>query len=387
MGFFDRILGRKTHHQTTQESLRDYVIFDLETTGLSRYYSEIIQISALRIANGQPVERFNTYIKPKRGIPSEATAVNHITEQMVSNAPSFKEALKAFKAFVKDDILVGYNIIGFDLPLLNNQACLNGEARINTKYVDVLPIARSSIQLPNYKLTSLAEYMGFDTSGAHDSLFDCELTYNCYSSLPHKEINEEVKVFEGKPFTYHVQLNEQSNAIIILRAIMNEISKDGKIEESEFFELTNWVSANRSLEGSYPFDAISSQIEEILADGVIETSELTLLEELIEEWLDPVEHSRHDVIRTLVGRHVVVTGDFKYGGLDDITEYLLNKGAVIDKSVIKKTEIVVVGALGSKAWAAGNYGNKIKKALEYKAQGQNIQIVKEKDFMRETARL
>ena len=200
-------------------------------------------------------------------------------------------------------------------------------------------------------------------------------------------MEDNIQTFIGKPFAFPVRLNEQSEAINVLRSIMDEISRDGKIDENEFFELTNWVSVNQSLEGTYPFNEISNQIESILSDGVIESRELIILEKLIEEWLDPVAHSQHDRIESLIDKHVVITGDFTFGGVNDVTDYIVKRGAVLDKSVTRKTELVVVGALGSKSWSTGNYGNKIKKALENKAKGQNIQIVTERDFFRETKNL
>ncbi len=385
MGYLDKLLRRSKGPVPIPSPKSEYVVFDLETTGLSRYYSEIIQISAIKVANGQPVDYFNTYIKPRRGIPSEATAINHITEDMVEDAPSFKEAFANFRDFVKDDVLIGYNILGFDLPLLNNQSYLNGGSRFNTKYIDILPIAKKVLSLSDYRLTTVANYIGLDTRGAHDALFDCDLTNECFSALRPKGAKEDVQLFEGKPFPFRVQLNEQSIAINVLRSILLDISNDGQLDENEFFELTNWISVNRSLEGSYPFDVISQSIDDILSDGVIETSELDLLEGLIEEWLDPVMYSYHDPLRTLEGKHIVITGDFDFGGVDDVTSYIVGKGAIVDDRVTKKTDYIVVGALGSKAWVAGNYGNKIKKALEYRAKGQNIQIIREYDFLNESS--
>ena len=93
---------------------KDYVVFDLETTGLSPEKDEIIEISAIKVRNGQVNSIFSTLVNPGRPIPDRATAINGITDEMVLNKPTLKDALKDFLDFAGDDILVGHNIHNFD---------------------------------------------------------------------------------------------------------------------------------------------------------------------------------------------------------------------------------------------------------------------------------
>ena len=62
---------------------------------------------------------------------------------------------------------------------------------------------------------------------------------------------------------------------------------------------------------------------------------------------------------------------------------LSERGAVLQKGVTKKTNIVLVGDCGSDAWVAGNYGTKVKKAMELQEKGIEISIVREEDFFKE----
>lgn len=92
---------------------KDYVVFDLETTGLSPETDEIIEISGIKVRNGQVDSDFSTLVNPGRPIPYSATNINGITDEMVRNAPMLKEALENFLDFAGEDILVGHNIHSF----------------------------------------------------------------------------------------------------------------------------------------------------------------------------------------------------------------------------------------------------------------------------------
>ena len=74
----------------------DYTVFDLETTGISAHTDDIIEISAVKVRNGVVQDTFSTLVNPGRHIPAQATKVNGITDQMVSEAPLIREAMTEF---------------------------------------------------------------------------------------------------------------------------------------------------------------------------------------------------------------------------------------------------------------------------------------------------
>ncbi len=142
-----------------------YVVFDTETTGLNPQSDEICQIAALRLVNGKIVagERFDMLVNPGRNIPASATAVHHITNAMVADAPDVGAALARFHAFAKGSVLVAHNApfdmsflrrregqIGarFDQPILDTVLCsavLYGQSAEHT--LDAL-CARLHVQIP-----------------------------------------------------------------------------------------------------------------------------------------------------------------------------------------------------------------------------------------------
>lgn len=74
----------------------EYVVFDLETTGIFPKRDEVVEISAIKVREGQVVEEFTTLVNPQRPIPYGASAINNITDDMVKDAPYFSQVLMDF---------------------------------------------------------------------------------------------------------------------------------------------------------------------------------------------------------------------------------------------------------------------------------------------------
>jgi DNA polymerase-3 subunit epsilon len=170
----------------------DYVVFDLETTGLYPEHDEIIEISGIKVRSRQIQENFSTLVNPGRPIPSNATKVNGITDKMVQDAPSPGTALEAFLAFAGDDILIGHNIHSFDMKFLQAGAVRTLRRKVVNDYVDTLSLARNLLPLARFRLTDLAAYFHIDTQGAHRALNDCVMNQLCYEKM-HTFRDEQLK--------------------------------------------------------------------------------------------------------------------------------------------------------------------------------------------------
>lgn len=163
----------------------DFVIFDVETTGLlPKAGDRIIEIAALRSKNGQIYDSFSSLINPQREISPSAFEVNHITQEMVNRAPLASEVLPKFLDFISDSCLAGYNV-GFDLGFLENELRLldkdiSGELAV----VDVMQMARRIIpNIDRYGLATVTRHLAINIPQEHRALSDCQLTAGVFSRL------------------------------------------------------------------------------------------------------------------------------------------------------------------------------------------------------------
>ena len=167
------------------ETIKDnFVLFDLETTGLSTDTDAVIEISALKVMGGKIVEEFSTLVNPKRHIPEIATGVNGITDDMVKDAPSIEKVIKDFVMFIGDMPLVGHNIIRFDMKFINRDCARYLKKNLTNKTVDTLFV--SKLKLPNigsHSLGALADYYEVSYEGAHRALTDCRINLEVYRCL------------------------------------------------------------------------------------------------------------------------------------------------------------------------------------------------------------
>lgn len=182
-----------TQGKLLNEYIEDYVVFDLETTGVSPYNDEVIEISAVKARKGKVVEEFSQLVNPKRTIPFAASRVNNITDDMVSDAPFFDEVLRQFLEFVGEDVLVGHNIQSFDMKFINRDCERYFHQLITNDYVDTLILAKRCFpEWRHRRLGDLADYYGISTQGAHRALADCRMNQRVFELLG-KEMNTETK--------------------------------------------------------------------------------------------------------------------------------------------------------------------------------------------------
>ena len=170
--------------------IKDYVIFDLETTGISCNNDEVVEISAIKVVDGEIIDEFTSLVNPGMPIPFYASEVNGITDDMIKNSPRFEEVFADFIEFVGDFVLVGHNIHTFDMKFLYRDAERFWEKMLNNDYIDTLQIARAYLpQLNHHRLTDLAEYYDIETEGAHRALNDCRMNQKVFECL-HKEMED-----------------------------------------------------------------------------------------------------------------------------------------------------------------------------------------------------
>ena len=162
----------------------DYVVFDLETTGVSPYSDKVVEISAVKVKGDKVVDEFSSLVNPKCHISAGASAVNGIYDDMVEDEPAFDEVLPKFIDFIEDLPLMGHNIQAFDLAFIYRDCKEILGAVPDNDYIDTVLIARKCMpEMAHRRLTDLATHFGISIKGAHRALKDSRMTQQVYEHL------------------------------------------------------------------------------------------------------------------------------------------------------------------------------------------------------------
>ncbi len=304
--------------------MNEYVILDFETTGLSSN-DRIVQIGALSIRDSQIISEFNTLVNPCMPVSPKASEINHITDDLLVNAPIAEDVLPNLLSFIDNKPIIGHNI-GFDLGVLCREL-----KRINMDYseflyCDTLDIAKKLVyDVDNYRLQTLCDYYDISIEKAHDALSDCKATF----AISQKLFSLSPSLFSPMVFEYK--------------------------------ELSNTKRLHR---GNSYFNNDGSHFD-------ISTLDTDVVNSI-----------------TINKKSFVVTGVFDYtdsenssNNRDDIENYILDNGGIIKKSIAKTKKNVDYVILGNNGWNQDKPSSKYLNAVLFnKSHEEKIIIIKEKDF-------
>ena len=194
----------------------EFVVFDLETTGLSSAYEKITEIGAVKIKNGEIVERFSTFVNPEKTISEKITELTGITNEMVKDAPSEKQALEAFFSFWDSKTpLVAHNA-SFDIGFLYEAA-----KRCNVDFtpcsIDTFPLAKALYpSLKNYKLDTVAEHLECSDFNHHRALDDANVLAEIFLKMLDRLDSVGAKKVSDINYSFNKSKKDQKTYHIIL---------------------------------------------------------------------------------------------------------------------------------------------------------------------------
>lgn len=162
----------------------DYVAFDLETTGLDYERDSIIEIGAVRFTRDSVRETYHTLVNPRRHIPAPIGTITGIRDEDVADAPALEVVAADFERFIAGSVLVGHNICGFDLPVLDAHGIRRPHEAYDTQRIGsvVLPA------LGQYGLAEMAEHFAIDFPVRHRALADAEAARSLFLSLMERSL-------------------------------------------------------------------------------------------------------------------------------------------------------------------------------------------------------
>ena len=166
----------------------DYIVLDIETTGLDKVHDEIIEVGALKVRQDCIIAEFQMLIKIKRAIPTEIIELTGITDEMLNReGVCCKMVLENLKDFVGMDTICGHNI-EFDIGFLNRVCKQEGMDIIDNNRVDTMEMYSNIMRSRRIrqKLIDVALYCGLETKQQHRGIEDCYLIKNVYEVLRNK---------------------------------------------------------------------------------------------------------------------------------------------------------------------------------------------------------
>ncbi len=149
-----------------------YIVFDIETTGLSVISNKIIELAGVKMQDGKVIERFESFVDPHEKIPYHITQLTNITDDMVRGAPELEDVLPRFVEFVGDAVLVAHNA-RFDMGFIQANLRSMGRTPLPNPVLDTLEMARLMYPgMKNHRLNTLSDKFKVSLDNHHRAVDD-----------------------------------------------------------------------------------------------------------------------------------------------------------------------------------------------------------------------
>lgn len=157
----------------------NYVIIDLETTGLDPSFDEIIELGAIRVRNGKAVDTYSKLVKPRNAVSDFISELTGITNEMLEDAAPIETLLPEYLDFLGEDIIVGHNV-HFDINFLYDDKMRCIGLPLKNDFVNTIRISRRLFpDFKNHRLQTLVAELGIQVDTSHRALSDCQAVLSC----------------------------------------------------------------------------------------------------------------------------------------------------------------------------------------------------------------
>ncbi|CAM4078739.1 PolC-type DNA polymerase III [Abyssicoccus albus] len=170
--------GKTICYKPRHIELKDatYVVFDVETTGLSAKYDKIIELAAVKVHNGEIIDKFERFSDPHEPLSDTTINLTGITDDMVQGAPEIEEVLQDFKEFSEGCIFVAHNA-EFDMGFIDSWYVKSGMDKTTHPVIDTLELSRRmNTSMSKHGLNVLAKHYNVELTQHHRAIYDAEAT-------------------------------------------------------------------------------------------------------------------------------------------------------------------------------------------------------------------
>ncbi len=215
------------------------IFYDTETTGIKPDKDRIIEIAAFDPFNNRTFEKL---VHPGCSIPQEASAIHHITDEMVASAPSFAVIGQEFAEFCQGEVvLIAHNNDNFDLPFLRNEFARHQLEMPSWKFFDTLKWARKyRPDLPRHTLQFLREIYSIEANNAHRALDDVIVLHQVFTAMTDDLPMEEVLalISHTRPLQ-HMPFGKHQGVLLkdVPKDYVQWLAKSGAFDKPENGEL------------------------------------------------------------------------------------------------------------------------------------------------------
>lgn len=175
-------LSESSNSQITY-GVPDFVVVDVETTGLSPHSDDIIEIAAIKFQSGIEVERFHSLINPGIPLSPRIVGLTGITDNMLSDSPTIENILLKFLEFLGEQHLVAHNA-KFDTDFIESSARRYLGITVDIAYIDTLGLCRRCFpSFQNHKLATVAKNLNIQERATHRAMADAVVTAKVFDHL------------------------------------------------------------------------------------------------------------------------------------------------------------------------------------------------------------
>ncbi len=198
LDFVDETQFKITSETDQEIMLKDakYIVFDIETTGLSSTRDKIIEIAAVKIESGSISERYQTFVNPIEPLSTFTTQLTDITDEMLETAPTIDQVLPGFLKFIEGGVLVAHNAL-FDVGFIKENAKELSLEFDDSLVIDTLNMARYfyNEQLKRFNLKALAKFFKVKQEQHHRAEDDAYVTAQIWLSMLNDLFKQNIKQF------------------------------------------------------------------------------------------------------------------------------------------------------------------------------------------------